>query len=50
MTGGSYSTSTYIILDGEAIVFGMNEDMIGFMRAGGHYSNSLFEDDEEILG
>ena len=37
--GGTYSTNTYVILDGEACVFGLNNEMIGIMRNGCHFSN-----------
>ena len=39
--GGSYGKNLYIILEGEAIVFGMNNDIIGIMRNGCHFSNEL---------
>ena len=38
---GSYGDNIYIILDGEALVFGMNNDLIGIMRSGTHFSNKL---------
>jgi hypothetical protein len=47
--GGSSSMNTYIILEGEAIVFGLNEEFIAYIRSGGHYSNDLEDDDEEVF-
>jgi hypothetical protein len=47
--GGSSSMNTYIILEGEAIVFGLNEEFIAYIKSGGHYSNNLEDDDEEAF-
>ena len=47
--GGSSSMNTYIILEGEAIVFGLNEEFIAYIKSGGHYSNDLEDDDEETF-
>lgn len=47
--GGSTSRNTYIIMEGEATVFGLNEEFMSVIRSGGHYSNDLEEGDEDIL-
>ena len=36
---GSYGTSTYILLEGRAAVFGLSSDFLGIMKSGCHYSN-----------
>lgn len=46
---GTYSKNTYILLDGECVVYGMNDDVVGYMRPGAHYSNNLPEGSIEIL-
>ena len=46
VVGGSSSMNTYIILEGEAVVFGLNEEFIAFIKSGGHYSNDLEDGDE----
>ena len=38
---GSYGTNLYIILDGEALVFGINNELIGIMKSGTHFNNDL---------
>ena len=47
VSGGSTSEDTYILLDGEAVIFGMNEVLIGYLETGGHYSNYLDPEDED---
>jgi hypothetical protein len=44
--GGSYSSNTYIFLDGEGVIFALNEEFIAYIKSGGHYSNNLEEGDE----
>lgn len=38
--GGSYGESLYVILDGEALMFGMNNEIIGIMKCGAHFNNN----------
>lgn len=38
---GSYGTNLYIILDGEALVFGINNELLGIMKSGTHFNNDL---------
>ena len=38
---GSYGKNLYIILDGEALVFGINNDLIGIMKSGTHFNNEM---------
>ena len=47
--GGSTSRNTYIFVEGEAIVLGLNEEFMAIIRSGGHYSNDLEPGDEEIF-
>ena len=47
--GGSYSTTSYILLEGDLVVFGMNEDYIGYLTPGVMYSNSFPEKEEMWL-
>ena len=46
--GGSSSMNTYFFLEGEAIILGLNEEFIGYIKSGGHYSNDL-EDGNELI-
>jgi hypothetical protein len=46
--GGSSSKNTYVILEGEAIILGLNEEFIAYIKSGGHYSNDLDIYDENI--
>ena len=44
---GSYGDSLYFILDGEAIMIGMGNDIVGIFREGSHYSNDIeYEEDQ----
>jgi len=45
--GGSTSQNTYIMLEGEAIIFSLNEKFMAYIKSGGHYSNDLSPDDED---
>jgi hypothetical protein len=36
---GTYGRSMYIILDGEALMFGINNELVCIMRSGTHYHN-----------
>ncbi|CAI2367548.1 unnamed protein product [Moneuplotes crassus] len=47
--GGSSSMNTYFLLEGEAIIIGLNEEFIGYMKTGGHYSNDLDDDNENTF-
>jgi len=38
---GSHGTNSYIILDGEAAVFGINNELLGIMKSGCHFSNTI---------
>lgn len=38
---GSFGENLYIILDGEALVFGINNDLIGIMKSGTHFNNEM---------
>jgi len=38
---GSYGTNLYIMLDGEAAAFGINNELLGFMKSGSHFSNDI---------
>ena len=43
---GSYGKSLYIFLDGEAIMFSINNELLCIMRRGTHYNNFMGEDEE----
>lgn len=47
VVGGSCSQNTYIILEGNAVVFGFDQEFLAFIKSGGHYSNDLNPDDED---
>ena len=47
--GGSTSRNTYIFVEGEGIALGLNEEFMAIIRSGGHYSNDLEPEDEEIF-
>ena len=49
IVGGSSSMNTYIILEGEAVVFGLNEEFISHIKSGGYYSNDLEVGDEDTF-
>ena len=36
---GSFGENMYIILDGEALLIGLNNDLLGIMRSGTHFNN-----------
>jgi len=36
---GSYGQNFYLILDGEALMFGINNDLICIMKSGTHFNN-----------
>ena len=40
---GSYGQDMFIVLDGEALMFGLNNQLLGIMRSGTHYNNLLGE-------
>jgi CRP-like cAMP-binding protein len=42
---GSYGEDLFIILEGEALVFGINNELVGLMRHGSHFNNSYSESD-----
>lgn len=48
--GGSISQNTYIFMEGEAVVLGLNEEFIAVIKSGGHYSNDLDPEDEDSFG
>ena len=35
---GSYGESLYLILDGEAVMFGLGNDILGILRSGAHFN------------
>ncbi len=39
--GGSYGKSLYIVLEGEAYMVGMDNQILGIMVRGAHFSNDL---------
>lgn len=39
VTGGTYGRETYIVLDGTAIMFALNGDLIGVLKSGGHFGS-----------
>lgn len=47
--GGSSSMNTYILMEGEAVIMGLNEEFIAYIKSGGHYSNDLDPDDEDTF-
>jgi hypothetical protein len=47
--GGSSSLNTYILMEGEAVILGLNEEFIAYIKSGGHYSNDLDPDDEDTF-
>ena len=38
---GSWGSNTYIIMDGEAAMYGINNELLGIMKSGSHFSNDL---------
>jgi len=38
---GSYGESLYFILDGEAIMIGLNNDILGILACGSHFNIDL---------
>lgn len=38
---GSFGTNMYVILDGEALLFGINKELLGIMRSGTHFGSEL---------
>lgn len=38
---GSYGTNTYLLLDGEAAMFGINNELMGILKSGCHYSSDV---------
>lgn len=38
---GSYGSNTYLILDGEAAIFGINNELMGILKSGCHYSSDV---------
>ena len=38
---GSYGRNFYLILDGEALMFGINSELLCIMKSGTHFHNSL---------
>ena len=47
---GSYGRNLYLILDGEAVMFGINNELICILKSGTHFSNELEEDVVENYG
>jgi len=38
---GSWGSSTYLVLDGEAAILGINNELMGLLKSGCHYSSDL---------
>jgi len=38
---GSWGSTTYLILDGEAVILGINKEVMGLLKPGCHYSSDL---------
>lgn len=47
---GSYSENLYIIMDGEALMLGLNNEIMGIMRSGTHFNNILGDRGLEDFG
>ena len=46
---GSYGSNTYVILDGEAAMYGITNELIGILKPGSHFSNvSIAGDDQKL--
>jgi len=38
---GSWGSTTYLLLDGEAAILGINNELMGILKSGCHYSSDL---------
>jgi len=48
--GGSFGDSLYLILDGQAVVFGMNNEILSILRPGAHFSTDITADNFNYQG
>lgn len=47
---GSYGENLYIIMDGEGLMLGLNNEIVGIMRSGTHFNNILGDNAPEDFG
>lgn len=46
---GSYGRNLYLILDGEALLFGINNDLVCILGSGSHFNNELDDEEQETF-